>query len=457
MNKWLKKFSVSPAVVKANEESTLTIKSLDGDFLFFDDVVYDVEFIPQSESDVPLDEGMTLFGFNKGRKVQSVSPVNGELKVSYFFKGEQEWRIHISTKDYKDHTKPYLYEAVKELSSWQIYIDRPKKGVDLYLYSLEEDLYNRRVQRGDLHVHTNVSDGDESPGLVIAGYRKAGFDFLAVTDHYFYHTSEEMEKKLSFMKNFTILPGEEIHNGYAGYYHMVNVGSKYSVCARMLHEREQVRAEIEALADEVEVPEGLEPMEYLGRVWVYREVKKSGGFAILPHVFWSIGYHHVQTKMARAVIENGLCDAYEVLGGCGAEKNILEAGLYQQLRSEGIKVPAVGSSDSHTVMNKKKKKMFDSYSTIAFTEDGDILKAISDGYSVALSTLPGETPQIYGDLRLMMYLQFLMKNYFPLHDELCAASGLMMEEYVHGDESAKEMIEKLEARISALDQRFFGR
>lgn len=37
--------------------------------------------------------------------------------------------------------------------------------------------------RGNLHTHTTNSDGDSTPGEVVAWYRDAGYDFLALTDH----------------------------------------------------------------------------------------------------------------------------------------------------------------------------------------------------------------------------------------------------------------------------------
>jgi hypothetical protein len=37
--------------------------------------------------------------------------------------------------------------------------------------------------RGNLHTHTTNSDGDSDPDVVVAWYRDAGYDFLALTDH----------------------------------------------------------------------------------------------------------------------------------------------------------------------------------------------------------------------------------------------------------------------------------
>lgn len=40
-----------------------------------------------------------------------------------------------------------------------------------------------RMFRGQLHAHTTNSDGTQSPAAVVAAYKKAGYDFVAITDH----------------------------------------------------------------------------------------------------------------------------------------------------------------------------------------------------------------------------------------------------------------------------------
>ena len=99
MNPNLKKFKVIPSVVEANKESTVTVKAIDGIFKFYDDITYEVKFIPQEESDVPHNDTMTLEGFNENRKSIFATPENGELKLTYFFGNEQEWKIRIRVKN----------------------------------------------------------------------------------------------------------------------------------------------------------------------------------------------------------------------------------------------------------------------------------------------------------------------------------------------------------------------
>lgn len=449
MNPILKKFKVIPSVVEADKESTITIKSVDGIFKFFDNITYEVSIIPQDVSDVPIDDEMSLLGNNKARKTFLLTPQNGEIKVKYYFSGEQEWRIHISTKEYAKHQNP-LYE--KYSGYWDAHIMAPSRGIDVYVYSLAEDLYTRRALKGDLHIHTNASDGQESPEMVSAYYRKAGHDFIAITDHNLFNTSANAKEKLNFIKNFNIMHGEEVHNGYAGLFHMVNIGGQYSVNDIYINNPEKIEKEVAELAQTTNVPANVDKTEYLNRVWLYNEIKKSGGYAIFVHPYWSIGYFHTSTPMSQAIIRNGLMDAFEVIGGCTPRGNNLQVALYNDLRAEGYDIPVVGSTDSHTVLGESHLIR----STVVFAKDDNILEAVSDGYSVAVESIPGENVRVYGKLRMAFYAHFLLENYYPIHNELCSVSGIFIEEYINGNEDSKHLIEKAEERVLQFEKEFFG-
>lgn len=447
-------FTVSPSVIKADTDSTVIIESQSGTFRFFDGMEYDVIFIPTEKSDVPSDEEMSLSGWDKNRVVHTFKAKDGKLTLTHKFLGEQEWRINISSTEERYDQYEKDNNVAFSRGRWK-YIAAVKKGVTLSVYSLYPDLYERNVKKCDFHIHTNFSDGTESPERTAANYRKRGFDIISITDHNIYNASAEVAKKLDFMHNFKIIPGEEVHNGYARQLHIVNVGSKYSVNDIFLDEPERVKAEVEALKGEVEVPEGVDEREYLYRVWTYREIKKSGGYAIYPHPFWTWKEHyHVETDMSEAVMKNGLCDAFELLGGCSVKENNLQIALYYRLQKDGLKMPIVGSSDSHTTMPGA--QWFDEDSTVLFEKDGDTIGAIDGGYSVAVESVQGEEIRVFGDFRLMKYTHFLIKNYFARRAEICNASGIFVERYLLGDAGCRDIICACEDRIKKFENEFFG-
>ncbi len=64
--------------------------------------------------------------------------------------------------------------------------------------------------RGNLHTHTTNSDGDSDPDIVVAWYRDAGYDFLALTDHDFLTLPE---RHADLAGPMLLLHGEEVTAG----------------------------------------------------------------------------------------------------------------------------------------------------------------------------------------------------------------------------------------------------
>lgn len=455
MQRELDCFRVFPSVVEADKETIIKIKSLDGNLQFFDDIMYTIEFIQREESDIPMDKDMKLNCYRNNRKTYCAKPENGELKIAFFFSGEQEWNIHITAK-VQEYEK-YQTDAYKKMEPrWDGLRLFPENGIYVSVYSVYEDLYERRALKGDLHIHTLYSDGNESPELVAAMYKKNGYDFMAITDHYKFNIGRYAQEKFDFATSFRILCGEEVHNKYNGYFHMVHIGGNSSVNKIYQQEPQRVEEEVKEIMAEIEVPNNLDKYEYAGRVWLYREIKKSGGLAIFPHPFWYVmDRYHTETKMSMAVIKNHLCDAFEVInGGNSVEQNNLQTAMYYELRAQGVNIPVVASTDSHSSL--KGDYSFQAY-TIVFTENDDILKGITDGYSVGVEAVSGEEIRVYGQFRLVKYAHFLIRNYYPIRKQLSETVGNLIKDYVKGEKSLKPFIEKLDQRVDVFEAEFFGR
>ena len=48
------------------------------------------------------------------------------------------------------------------------------------------DAFGKIWYKGNLHTHTTNSDGAYTPEETIALYKSKGYDFLALTDHWFH-------------------------------------------------------------------------------------------------------------------------------------------------------------------------------------------------------------------------------------------------------------------------------
>ena len=71
-----------------------------------------------------------------------------------------------------------------------------------------------RFWRGNLHTHSNRSDGVLSPDEVCRRYRDEGYDFLALTDHFVGHYGYPIVDTVAMRcAGFTTILGAELHAG----------------------------------------------------------------------------------------------------------------------------------------------------------------------------------------------------------------------------------------------------
>lgn len=117
--------------------------------------------------------------------------------------------------------------------------------------------------KGNLHTHTNNSDGELSAEEVIEGYEKHNYDFLAITDH-----GKVTELEESSRKNLLLLSGIEINvrkSSLETPYHLVGIN---------------IEKEIEVPLDpnarqQLKVQEGIDFL------------KEKGCEVLLAHPYWS--------------------------------------------------------------------------------------------------------------------------------------------------------------------------
>jgi hypothetical protein len=82
--------------------------------------------------------------------------------------------------------------------------------------------------RGNIHMHCDLSDGKVPLSEAVDAYRRNGYDFISVTDHFLPQFNFPVTDTREFrMENFTTIPGAELHapaleNGE--YWHILAVG-----------------------------------------------------------------------------------------------------------------------------------------------------------------------------------------------------------------------------------------
>lgn len=85
-----------------------------------------------------------------------------------------------------------------------------------------------RFWRGNLHSHSTLSDGAPAPEAICRAYREAGYDFLALTDHFMEKYNFPIADTRPYRTdNFTTILGAELHTGQIGngtVWHILAVG-----------------------------------------------------------------------------------------------------------------------------------------------------------------------------------------------------------------------------------------
>jgi hypothetical protein len=176
-----------------------------------------------------------------------------------------------------------------------------------------------RFWRGNLHTHSSLSDGALNPAEVVEAYKRAGYDFLELSDHFLGRFDWPIADTRKLRSNkFTTLIGAEVHamtTSAGEYWHIVATG----------------------------LPLDFPPAEpdESGPVLAAR-AKEAGAFVTIAHPAWS-----------QLTIEDGrslaAAHAVEVYNhGCAV---LTDRGdgfyLLDQLCNEDRRLTAVASDDAH--------------------------------------------------------------------------------------------------------------
>ena len=122
---------------------------------------------------------------------------------------------------------------------------------------MEKDMFGVSRLKVNLHMHTTLSDGSKTPEEAAETYKKAGYDVVAITDHWIHRDSGEIG-------GLRILSGAEYNIGggdaSTGVYHILGIG-----CSKKPNLTQEA-----------------------GPQKIIDEVHRCGGIAILAHPAWSL-------------------------------------------------------------------------------------------------------------------------------------------------------------------------
>ena len=170
-----------------------------------------------------------------------------------------------------------------------------------------------RVKLG-LHHHTTVSDGKKTPEELAAVYRAAGYDAVALTDHWVYQNGGELA-------GLPILSGAEYH--IQDQYRADEVW--HIVC--LFAEREpdlQPGAAPQAIVD---------------------AIHQAGGLAVLGHPAWSLN----KPEAVERIVGFDATEIWNTTSGVGACRRPDSSLIVDMLARDGYYLPLLATDDSHNL------------------------------------------------------------------------------------------------------------
>lgn len=421
-------YKVLPRVVPADREATVVLEPVSSEHRFDGGTPYTVLQFPME----CLPEPSPRDGIPVAARVQ-----DGRLLITAVFRDEQEHKLVVSVGPG----------------------DQRKDMASVRVYSLRDDLFGRRPYKGDLHIHSNRSDGREPPAEVMGHCRRIGMDFAAVTDHRRYEPSLEAQQGFAGVDlAFRIFAGEEVHPP-DNPVHIVNFGGSFSVNA--LFASPAYRAEVETIGKSLgPLPVGVDRDAFASCVWCFDKIREGGGLGLFCHPYWLVRHgYDVPGALTTHLWRTRPFDALELIGGYHteeAESNFLQVSRYLEEGRKGRDLPVVGASDAHGCL---RQKLFGWYYSIVFApqcELKDLAASVREGYSVAVEARPGEFPRPFGPFRLAKFACFLMREVFPEHDALCAEEGALMLAHLQGDAFAASKLAAAKDQVSRLLRRMWA-
>lgn len=165
-----------------------------------------------------------------------------------------------------------------------------------------------------LHIHTNLSDGALSPEAVAERYKNAGFDAIAITDHWKFHS----EYKINGLK---IISGCEYNIGGSdtsvNVMHIVGVGMK---------SEPQISAK-----------------DTLSRQEIINKIKEAGGMAVLAHPAWSLN----TPEEIKELKGFDMLEIYNAVSNVEQSSRPYSGYVVDLLANDGVIFPLTATDDAH--------------------------------------------------------------------------------------------------------------
>ena len=162
--------------------------------------------------------------------------------------------------------------------------------------------------KGNLHMHTTCSDGKKTPQEAMEIYQKAGYDFIALTDHWKPSSDGQYANMLT-------LPGVELDTMQGGCWHIVGIGMEREIQAdRHMRGQELIDA-----------------------------IRAAGGEPILAHPAWSLDQPGDMAELTGLIGT----EIYNSVSGYPYSARADSSHVLDLASKYGMRVPYMASDDTH--------------------------------------------------------------------------------------------------------------
>ncbi len=205
------------------------------------------------------------------------------------------------------------------------------------------DTNGRKWYKVGLHIHTSVSDGRLSPDEAKKRYRDAGFDAIALTDHWAYGEG-------GIEDGLCVLSGAEYNVGGGDtsglVMHIVGINMKY----------------------DPQMPKDADPQTVIDRIG------EAGGIAILAHPAWSLN----TPEMIEPLHGFSALEIYNSVSDVGMSFRPYSGYIVDILANRGYILPLVATDDAHYYCGEDDCKSYIMVESESDSAD-DIVNAVKEG------------------------------------------------------------------------------
>ncbi len=177
---------------------------------------------------------------------------------------------------------------------------------------MQTDLFGQTRYRVNLHTHTTRSDGAATPNETADCYRAAGYDALALTDHWVFGEDKTAENGILLLSGIEYDTKTSTKDGL---FHIVGIGM-----------REDPRLPRDATVQEM-----------------IDGIKRAGGFAVLAHPAWSLNTPAQILPLERV----DATEIYNSVSGVHMSRRPDSSLIVDMLGAQGRLYPLLASDDTH--------------------------------------------------------------------------------------------------------------